>query len=144
MWDGLSGSPSHAFEGSPMTVDGEGVSLIYLEVIAPIPAGMQPCAPCERVMRDRLGDLVEKEMVEGYPPEFLAEFDRLVSWLDGLPARFDRLRIRVIDPQSPEGLWKCLRHNVHPYPAFILQGKRKVVGWDPAAVEQALEEAEVG
>lgn len=116
---------------------------LYLEIIAPIPTTLHPCAPCERVMEAHLGAQVEEEMVRDYPPELLEELQRLKAWLNDLTARFGQgLQVRVVDPQSPEGLWKCLRYGVHRYPAFIVQGRRRIVGWDPAAVEQALGEAQ--
>lgn len=95
-------------------------------------------------MEAQLGAQVRREMEQGYPPEVLEAFDRLMSWIYELTDRFGpRLQVRVVDPQSPEGLWKCLRYGVHRYPAFVVQGRRKVVGWDPEAVEQALGEVQV-
>lgn len=126
-----------------MATSGKEEKQVRLEVIAPIPTAMRLCVPCEQAVGSGLGTQAQEEMVQGYPPEFLEEFGRLMSWIDALTARFGRsLQVRVVDPQSPEGLWKCLRYGVHRYPAFIVQRKRKVVGWRPKAVEQALEEAQ--
>ncbi len=112
---------------------------LYLEIITPFPSTMGPCAPCERVMEAQLGAQVQEEMVQGYPPELLEEFQRLVTWVNEIAARFGQsLQIRMVDPQSPEGLWKCLRYGVRRYPAFIVQGQHRIVGWNPTAVEQAL------
>ncbi len=116
---------------------------IRLEVITPVPTAMRLCASCEHVMGAELGAQVQQGMAEGYPPEFLEEFGQLMSWLDDATARFGQgLQIRVVDPQSLEGLWKCLRYGVRRYPTFIVQGRRRVVGWNPAAVEQALAEVQ--
>ncbi len=90
----------------------------------------------------RLGARIHDEMRGEYPPELLQEFDRLMEWVDRLTERFgrDAIRVRVVDPQSPEGLWKCLRHRVRRYPTFILPGGRKIAGWDWDALIQALEQ----
>ena len=53
----------------------------------------------------------------------------------------DRLLIRVIDPQSGLGLYKCLRYWVRRYPAFIIEGRKQYVGWDREELEAVLQEA---
>ncbi|HIQ02468.1 MAG TPA: hypothetical protein EYH30_10165 [Anaerolineales bacterium] len=119
-----------------------GKGFIRLEVIAPIPTAFRHCVHCEQVMDAQIGARVRLEMVQEYPSEFLEAFDRLMAWIDEITARFGPdLQVRVVDPQSPEGLWKCLRYGVRRYPAFIVQGRRRAVGWDWEAVEQALDEA---
>jgi hypothetical protein len=113
-----------------------------LEVIAPIPTTFRHCLHCEQVMDAQIGTQVRLEMAREYPPEFLEAFDRLMAWIDEVVARFGPdLQVRVVDPQSPEGLWKCLRYGVRRYPAFIVQRRRRAVGWDREALEQVLEEA---
>jgi hypothetical protein len=37
------------------------------------------------------------------------------------------------------GVFKTLRYRVRKYPAFIIDGKELVVGWDRAALECAIE-----
>ena len=51
------------------------------------------------------------------------------------------MRIRVIDPQSGLGFYKCLRHWVRRYPAFIVGGRKRYVGWDREELEAVLQEA---
>jgi hypothetical protein len=76
-------------------------------------------------------------MQAGYPPQILEEAGRLSAWLQELSAKCGKqLRIRVIDPQSPEGLYKSLRYWVRTYPTFIINGRKKYTGWDPEALEQ--------
>ncbi len=102
-----------------------------VEIIAPIPTTFRHCMHCERLMDAALGEKVRQEMVKEYPEDFLKDFERLLSWIERLVLRFGpSLQVRVIDPQSPEGLWKCLRHGIRRYPAFIFPGGRKIVGWE--------------
>ncbi len=118
--------------------------MIRLEVIAPIPTTFRHCLHCEQLLDGPVGAQARLEMEMEYPVEFRAEFARLLEWIDGLTGRFgSTLQVRVVDPQSPEGLWKCLRYGVRHYPAFVVQGRRRVLGWDRAALEEALEEARV-
>jgi hypothetical protein len=67
---------------------------------------------------------------------------RLSDWVMELSERYGRgIQIRVIDPQSGLGLYKCLRHRVRKYPTFIVNGKAKYTGWDRAALETLLRDA---
>jgi len=89
-----------------------------------------------------VGAAVRREMVQEYPADILEDFGRLLSWIDEMTRRWGpRLQVRMVDPQSPEGLWKCLRYGVHRYPAFVVEGRRRIVGWNRQALEQAIEEA---
>lgn len=49
--------------------------------------------------------------------------------------------IRVIDPQSGLGFYKCLRHGVRRYPTFIIGGRKRYVGWNREELEVVLQEA---
>jgi hypothetical protein len=95
---------------------------------------------CERVFDVAgIGAAVRIEARSGYPSQMLDETQRLTAWLQALSARWGKqLHIRVIDPQSPEGLYKSLRYWVHRYPTFIINRRKKHVGWDPEAVERLL------
>jgi hypothetical protein len=50
----------------------------------------------------------------------------------------DGIIIHVIDPQSLRGIYKSLRYRVRKYPSFIVDGKDIVIGWNRAALEQAI------
>lgn len=77
--------------------------------------------------------------MQEYPPELLQEHMRLSDWVMELSERYGRgIQIRVIDPQSGLGFYKCLRHRVRRYPTFIVNGKAKYTGWDKAALENLL------
>ena len=95
---------------------------------------------CERIFDQAgLGKKVHN-LAEQYPPKFLEESHRLAAWLEELTARYgSRLSIRVIDPQSPLGFFKSLRHWVRRYPTFIINGQKKYTGWDREALEALLQ-----
>jgi hypothetical protein len=46
--------------------------------------------------------------------------------------------IRIFDPRSWQGLLKALRHGVHRYPTFLVEGRTKIAGLDESALERAL------
>jgi hypothetical protein len=53
----------------------------------------------------------------------------------------NRVAIRLVDPQSPAGIWKVLRHRIRRFPAFLVDGAERIVGWegDPdGAIARAL------
>ncbi len=115
---------------------------IRLEIITPLLTALRPCMSCERLMEAQLGDRVRLEMAQEYPAELREETERLRRWVEELLRRYgNELQVRLLDPLSLEGFWKCLRHRVRRYPTFIIQGRRRVTGWDRTALEKVLEEA---
>ena len=82
------------------------------------------------------------EILNEYPSDLLEDERRLAYWMWELCDRYgDRLLIRVIDPESGLGFYKCLRHWVRRYPAFIIGGRKRYVGWGREELEAALQEA---
>ncbi len=107
-----------------------------------MPTGLYHCAGCEHMLDlAGVGAAVHRQIEADCPPELLAEAQRLAAWLQDLAQRYaERLRIRLLDPQSPRGLGRALRHGIRRYPAFIINGRRSHVGWEAAPLEQALEQ----
>jgi hypothetical protein len=71
----------------------------------------------------------------------LEDARRLGEWLEDLSERYDdRLRIRIVDVSSLRGFLKALRYGVHRYPAFIINKRMTLVGWDPVSLSQILDE----
>jgi hypothetical protein len=113
---------------------------LHLEVIAPTYQGLGLCSVCELFLASaEISDQAARRTLAEYPPEWQAEFQRLADWVNELAEQYgDSIRITVIDPQSPEGLFVSIRHWVRHYPTWILNGKKCVVGWDRTALEAAL------
>jgi hypothetical protein len=114
---------------------------VRLEVIAPTFQGLGFCMACELVMAEAdLGESPTERALNEYPQEWQEEVRRLTDWVYDLAGQYgDQILIKVIDPQSPEGLFKSLRHRVRHYPTWIVNGKVRVVGWDRSALTAALE-----
>jgi hypothetical protein len=116
--------------------------VIQLEILSLVPTSYNQCSHCE-TMYDQAGIRVkvQDEMMHEYPPHLLQEHVRLSFWVEELARRYGpELQIRVIDPQSGLGFWKCLRHRVRGYPTFIVNGRVKYTGWDKAALDSLLQE----
>lgn len=115
---------------------------VLLEVLAHIPTDFFHCAHCERLFGAAdLAAPVHEEIQASYPPDMLEDARRLDEWLQGMLERYgDRLRIRIVDVNSPEGLLKVIRHRAFRYPAFIINGRKTYVGWERDGLNQLLEE----
>lgn len=116
---------------------------LRLEVIAPTFQGLGICTACELVMAEaKMGESPAERALSEYPPEWQEEFQCLTDWVYDLAGHYgDRILIKVIDPQSPEGLLKSLRYRVRRYPTWVVNGKARIVGWDRPALEAALQQA---
>jgi hypothetical protein len=117
------------------------MSHVSVQVIAPVLTNFFHCMHCEQVFdRAGIGQQVHQEELEQYPKEVRQEAARLTDWLLDLSHHYgDLIHIRVIDPQSPEGLLKSVRYGVRKYPTFIVEGREKVVGWDQATLDAILQ-----
>ncbi len=81
-------------------------------------------------------------MVSRYPVEIERDQEQLAAVLANIVQKYpDRIAIRVIDPQSPIGFYKSLRHWVRSYPTFIIDGKQVITGANQADLDQAIQMA---
>jgi hypothetical protein len=113
---------------------------INLEVIAPLISGAKHCQHCQSFIDDAgVSERVQQEELNSYPEEMWRDYSRLSQMVRDLTGRYgDQLRIVLIDPHSPMGLWKSIRHWVRTYPTFIVNGQAKHVGWDVTALDSLL------
>lgn len=110
---------------------------IAIEVFSPLPEGWGLCLSCEVLMaRANLDKAPYDRTLDEYPPEWRADFQRLSDLVLDLARRYgSRVSIRVWDPRSLQGLFRCLRYGVHRYPTFIIAGRWKVSALDADRVE---------
>jgi hypothetical protein len=116
------------------------VPTINVEVIAPLISGAKHCQHCQGFIEDAgISQRVQEEELKSYPEEMWQDYARLSQMIRDLSARYgDQLRIIMIDPHSPMGLWKSLRHWVRSYPTFIVNGQAKYAGWDLGPLDSLL------
>jgi hypothetical protein len=99
------------------------------------------CTACELVVAEAgVGEHPAERALDEYPQEWQDNVHRLADWVHDLDECYSEgILIKVIDPQSPEGLVKSLRYRVRQYPTWIVDGRTRVVGWDRQALEAALQ-----
>ena len=117
--------------------------MIQLEILSPVPTSYNQCPHCETLYGQAgIGARVHQEIMQEYPPDLIQDHMRLSDWVMELSGQYGPdIRIRVIDPQSALGFFKCLRHRVRKYPTFIVNGKARYTGWDKAALDALLQDA---
>lgn len=117
------------------------MSYVSVQVIAPVLTNFFHCMHCEQLFNQAgIGRQVHQEELDQYPEDIKQESARLTDWLFDLAQRYEgQIHIQVIDPQSPEGLFKSVRYWVRKYPTFIVDGRQKVTGWNRAALDEVLQ-----
>ena len=76
-----------------------------------------------------------------YPDDWKQAVDRLSTWLREISYLYrHRVQIRLIDAQTPLGLWKQVRHRVFRFPAFIVDKRRTYIGWESDQLENLIDE----
>ena len=114
---------------------------IRLEIVTKVITLFDHCRRC-KVLFDQTGldqKLHQKEMDE-YPSDLKEEYMNLSDWIRELSRLYKhRLLIKLIDVQSPLGIYKSLRHRIRTYPAFIVEGKETYIGWDKGQLETLLD-----
>ncbi len=113
---------------------------VTLDVIAPLVSGVQHCQHCQTFFDDAgVSQKVLQDEWNSYPEEMWRDYARLSEMMRELSIRYgSQLRITLIDPHTPAGLWKSLRHWVRRYPTFIVNGRAKYSGWDAGALDTLL------
>jgi hypothetical protein len=116
---------------------------ILLEVIAPMLNTVETdCRPC-RFMFDTLeiSSKYRRISENEYPEDWKQAVGYLSTWIHEMTNLYrHRLKIKVIDAQSPLGLWMQIRHRVFRFPAFIVDKKQTYIGWDPQQLEALIDE----
>ena len=128
------------------------MATVEVEVIAPLISGVRHCRHCQPFLEDAgISAPVQQEELGSYPEEMWQDYTRLSRLVRSLAGRYgDQIRIVLIDPHTPMGFVKCVRHWIRQYPTFIVNGRAKYVGWDERSVDTlvraggALEKAERG
>lgn len=115
---------------------------ISIDLIAFLPEGWDLCATCEAfIAQAELDENKANRSLEAFPPEWQADFHRLSDFILDFSQKYQQqIQIRIFDPRSLQGMGKAIRHRIHTYPAFIVSGKKKVVGLDQNRLAEFLKE----
>jgi hypothetical protein len=112
-----------------------------LEILAYAPTEFYHCLHCEAVW-DQVGlgaPWHAEQRASALPADLAAEYTAISDWVGDAARRYgERLQIRLIDAASLEGVWNALRHRLRRFPAFLIDGRQSVAGFDRAQLEAAL------
>jgi len=114
---------------------------IRLEIVTKVVTFFDHCRRCQ-VLFDQAGldKKIHQNEMEEYPLDLKEEYMKLSDWIRELSRLYKhRLLIKLIDVQSPLGIYKSLRHRIRTYPAFIVEGKETYIGWDKSQLETLLD-----
>ena len=106
---------------------------VEVVIVAYAPTVFYHCQHCEIAFgRTSVGESVHREQANAALPDDLRDqFQDISNWVHELAERFgDRIRVKVVDAASIEGVFKSLRYGVHKYPAVIVAGQDKQIGTD--------------
>ncbi|HLQ31262.1 MAG TPA: hypothetical protein VK457_01105 [Chloroflexota bacterium] len=115
-----------------------------VEVIAYAPTEFYHCQHCEIVW----GHLdfgqklhAEQRRAGQLPPELQAEYAAISDWILDTAATYgQRIRVKIIDAVSIEGLLKSIRHRSRRFPVIVINGSERFSGFDRELLDRALEQ----
>jgi hypothetical protein len=105
---------------------------ISVEIITHVLTVFGHCNRCKLIFaQNGFEKKVINEALAEYPNDLQEELRHLSEWISELTRLYrHRIRITVIDAKSLAGLYKCLRYGLRTYPAFIINKKDRMAGWD--------------
>jgi len=114
---------------------------ILLEIVTKVLTSWGGCRRCRPIFDQAgLDQKFHDEEMEGYPPDLKEENTKLLDWVRELKRLYKhRLLIKLIDVQSPLGIYKSVRYRIRTYPTFIVEGKETYAGWDKDQLETLLD-----
>ncbi len=116
---------------------------ILIEIIAPTLFGLGlSCGGCNMMLRQAGVEQITRESFGSeFPEEWKHEWMRLSEWINHIAGLYKhRVQVRLIDAQSPLGIWKQIRHRVFGFPAFIVDHQHACAGWNTEQVESFIDE----
>lgn len=115
---------------------------VRLEILAYAPTEFFHCLHCEAVFDHvGLGPRVHAEQRASglLPPDLEREYAAISDWVvDALDRYGARLSVKVVDAASLEGVARALRHRIRRFPAFVINGRERVLGFDRDRLDAVL------
>jgi hypothetical protein len=115
---------------------------IRVEVITPLLTTLEfGCSRCGILLQQvDAHKNFHSSIRDEYPEDWKRDAARLMENLARMSEIYKhRVRIRLIDAQSPLGLWKQIRHRLFGTPAFVVDGRSAGTGWDTERLEEAID-----
>ena len=114
---------------------------ISIEVVTRVLTSYGHCVRCEPFFHEsEVGKKSKIEDVKKYPPDLIEESLRFSEVICELYQIYKhRIRVRLIDVQSPLGIYKSLIHGFREYPAFIVEKEDVYKGLDKHKLEEIID-----
>ena len=116
---------------------------IQVEVIFPLLTSLEfGCKNCSLIFdRSGIPQNHRRSSADEYPEDWREDIEKLHEWMKNASELYKhRIRIRLIDAQSPLGLWKQIRHRFSKLPGFVVDRKTVHIGWDTERLESIIDE----
>jgi hypothetical protein len=114
---------------------------MMVEILTYAPTEFYHCQHCE-VVWDQVGfgpKIGAEQRSAALPADLQAEYEAISDWVgDALRRYGERLQVKVVDVASVEGVFKAVRHGARRFPAFIVDGQQRIVGFDRRQLDAAL------
>jgi hypothetical protein len=114
---------------------------VRVEILTYAPTEFYHCQHCEFVW-DSVGfgrGVRAEQRAAGLPADLQAEYAAISDWVAETHQRYgDRIRFDVIDVASIEGVFKAIRHRARRFPAFVVNGSERIIGFDRRRLDAAL------
>lgn len=115
---------------------------LLIEVITPMITNLEiGCQGCSMILDDLgLKNEDRRTCTDEYPQEWKERMDLLSGWITEIKRAYrGRVHVRLIDAQSPMGLWKQIRHRISSYPTWIVGNRATYTGWDSRELMSLIE-----
>jgi len=114
---------------------------ILIDVVMNLPIHLAHCRHCKLIFDEAgIEEGVNKDVLEENPADVHDDFIRLAEWIQKLSQLYrHRIAINLIDIKSFLGVYKSIVHRLRTYPAFIVNKKDVVRGWDWEKLEEAID-----
>lgn len=115
---------------------------LTVEVITYAPTVFSHCQHCEVAFQEvGIGERLRRaEAAQALPDDLARDFQAWSDWIHRLLERYGpRVRVKVVDAASIEGVIESVRHRVGRYPAVIVDGSEKRSGSDFEALDRVID-----
>ena len=116
---------------------------IQIEVVFPLLTSLEfGCKNCSLIFgQSGLPQNHHRSSADEYPEDWKDDVKKLHEWMANASKLYKhRIRIRLIDAQSPLGIWKQIRHRFSKLPGFVVDRKAVHIGWDTDRLESIIDE----
>jgi len=104
-------------------------SKVKLEIIGVFPTFYSPCKGVRRLITSACSFSITDDILKDYADDVSKTYKDICDLVKQLVNYFgDHLEVEAVDPTTPLGIWRSIKYRISRYPAFIINGKHKMIG----------------